>query len=374
MSFINRLRAVEKFPWNFPGFVIGLIGIGYAIYVEQFREVKPEIVFDVLSNTQVLSVKEDLNKLDIIYDGQNIKEKKENLILLTIRISNEGNQSVRESDFYSRNPFGLKIIEGRIAEKPLLIDASSDFLRENLSITYDSLNQININKLPFDVNQSFTIKVLTICKESKLPSIRPLGKITGITNKFAIRESFKGEQKQEKTFLESLISGSFGVHVARFFYYLLCLVALGLLIGYPLSRISEFFERRRKKRKIQKFREKTRIELSNRAEFIFDMYLSENEHYVSWLHRLISNEDRLKDYLLYHRNRRMEKFLIDDSFEYRRTHSEVHLDQLEHPRYVYEIISGLIKEKFIIEDGDKITVDLQFKNELHEFVYFIGIS
>lgn len=374
MSFINRLRTLDKFPWNFPGFVIGLIGIGYAIYVEQFREIKPEIVFDVLSNTQVLSVKEDLNKLDIIYDGQNIKEKKENLILLTIRISNEGNQAVRESDFYSKSPFGLKILEGRIAEKPLLIDASNDFLRENLLITYDSLNQINVNKLPFDINQNFTIKVLTICKENKLPHIRPVGKITGITNDFIVRESFKGEQKQEKSFLQNLISGSFGIHVARFFYYLLCIVAFGLFVAFPLSRVSDYFETRRKKRKIQKFREKTKIELSNRAEFIFNVYLSEREHYVNWLHRLISDEDKLKDYLLYYRNRRMEKFLSDDSFEYRRTHDEAYLEQIGHLRYAYEIINRLIKEKFIIEDGDKVTVDPQFKNELQEFVYFIDIQ
>jgi hypothetical protein len=374
MGFIKRLRTIDKFPWNFPGFVIGLIGIGYAIYVEQFREIKPEIVFDVLSNTQVLSVKEDLNKLDIIYDGQNIKEKKENLILLTIRISNEGNQSVRESDFYSKSAFGLRILEGRIAEKPLLIDASNDFLRDNLSVTYDSLNQIDINKLPFDINQSFTIKVLTICKENALPSIRPVGKITGITDDFVIRESFKGEQKQKKSFLENLTSGSFGIHVARFFYYLICMVAFGLFVGYPLSRISDYFEKRGKKRKIQKFREKTKIELSNRAEFIFNVYLSEREHYVNWLHKLISDEERLKDYLLYYKNRRMEKFLSDDSFEHRRTHNEAYLEQIGHLQYAYEIINRLIKEKFIIEDDGKVTVDQQFKNELQEFVYFIDIQ
>jgi hypothetical protein len=374
MSFINRLRTLDKFPWNFPGFVIGLIGIGYAIYVEQFREIKPEIVFDVLSNTQVLSVKENLNKLDIIYDGQNIKEKKENLILLTIRISNEGNQSVRESDFYSRSSFGLKILEGRIAEMPLLIDASNDFLRNNLLLTYDSLNQIDINKLPFDINQSFTIKVLTICKENTLPSIKSVGKITGITDDFTIRESFKGEQKQEKSFLKNLTSGSFGIHVARFFYYLLCMVAFGLFIGYPASRISDHFEKKRKKRQVQKFREKTKIKLSNRAEFIFNIFLSEREHYIKWLHRLISDEGKLKDYLLYYKNPRMERLLNEDSLEFRRTHNEPHIEQIGHLHYAAKIISKLITEKFIIEDGDKVTVDQQFKNELQEFVYFIDIQ
>ena len=119
----------------------------------------------MLSNTQVLSLKEDVNKLDIIYDGQNLKEQKENLILLTIKLKNEGNLNIKESDYFSKMPFGFKIIGGKIAEKPQLIDASNKFLRENILLSLDTLNNISINKVPIGEGEYFTIKVLTICNQ-----------------------------------------------------------------------------------------------------------------------------------------------------------------------------------------------------------------
>lgn len=375
MGLFKTIKTLDsKFSWSFMGFLIGILGIGYAIYIDQFKEEKPEIVFDVLSNTQVLSLKEDLTKLDIIYNGQNIKERKENLILLTIRISNEGTEDIRESDFYSLTQFGLSIKNGRIAEKPILIDATNEFLKKYLRVTHDSLNQILINKIPFDQNQSFTIKVLTICKESTLPTIEPIGKITGITGDFTVRESFKGFQKEEKSFIQNLTSGSFGIHVARFFFYLLCMIAFGLFVSLPLSQVSSFFDERKKKKKIQKFRDKTKIELSEKIEFIFDLYKNEGERYLKWLYSLISNEEKLKDYMLYFKNRRMEKLLMEDSFNLRRTQDEMYLEQSGHLRQSFEILNRLLKNNFIIEENDTFTVDSQFKKEMQEFIYFIEVQ
>ena len=375
MGLYNNLKTLDtKFSWSFMGFLIGILGIGYAVYIDQFKEDKPKVVFDILSNTQVLSVKENLNKLDIIYDGQNLKEQKENLILLTIRISNEGNEDIRESDYYSKAPFGLKINNGKIAERPTIIDASSKILKDNLTLTYDTLNNITLNKVPFNQDQNFTIKVLTICKENTLPTITPLGNIAGINEIFPVRQSFKDGQKEEKSFLELLTLGSFGIHVARFFFYIFCMVAFGLLIGIPTSKVSTYFEDRKRKNKIQKFRDKTKIELSDKVELIFDIYKNDGEHYVKWLNRTLEDKEMMSNYLAYFENRKTENLLMNDYITNRPKDSEIHIARLEHFSATNSIISKLLDKKFIKKENNEITIDEQFKTELREFNYFIDIQ
>ena len=374
MGLYNNFKTLDsKFSWSFLGFLIGILGIGYAIYIDQFKEEKPQVIFDILSNTQVLSVKENLNKLDIIYDGQNLKEKKENLILLTIRISNEGNEDIRESDYYSKAPFGFKINNGKIAEIPTIIDASSKILKDNLTLTYDSLNNIKLNKVPFNQEQNFTIKVLTICNENTLPTITPLGNIAGINEVFPVRQSYKDGQKEEKSFFQLLTLGSFGIHVARFFFYIFCMIAFGLLIGIPSSMVSTYFEDKKRKNKIQKFRDKTKIQLSDKVELIFDIYKNDGEHYVKWLNRILEDKEMTSNYLAYFENRKTENLLMNDYVTNRPKDSDVHMVRLEHFSTSNSIVSKLLDKKFIIKENNEITIDEQFKTELREFNYFVDI-
>ena len=312
------------------GFLIGILGFVYAIYVDQFKEQKPKLVYDLLSNTQVLSVKEDINKLDIIYDKQNLKEQKENLILLTVRIKNEGNINIKEGDYYSKIPFGLKISGGKIAEKPQLIDASNKFLKENIVLLFDTLNSISINKVPIDVGQYFTIKILTICNLNVSPSIVPVGKISGMRDEFQIRKSYLSDQKEEQSFFEKLINGSVSIHIARFFFYLLIMILFGVVFGIPTSQISSYFEERNKKRKIEKFREKTKIELSEKIEMVFDIYRNEGNYFIKWLHRILSDKEKLRKYLNYIDYRTKEDNLIDDFRDHLPQQSEVYVEQIHY--------------------------------------------
>jgi hypothetical protein len=372
MGLYANLKTLDtKFSWSFMGFLIGILGIGYAIYIDQFKEEKPKVIFDILSNTQVLSVKENLNKLDIIYDNQNLKEKKENLILLTIRVSNEGNEDIRESDYYSKAPFGFKINNGKIAETPTIIDASSRILKNNLTLSYDSINNIKLNKVPFNKDQYFTVKVLTICKENVLPSIIPTGNITGINEVFPVRNSFKNGQKQELSFLESLTFGSLGMHIARFFFYLFSMSAGGLLIGIPMSKISTILENKKRKKKIEKFRDKTKIKLSENIDLLFDIYKDEGEFRIKWLNRMLGDKEKLKKYISRNESTNYDDFALND---YPSEVTRINMENVMRISKSKSIISRLTEKKLIEKTDDDLLINEEFKNELLEFNYFIDIQ
>lgn len=376
MSIYKKIKSLDsKFSWSFFGFLIGILGFGYAIYVDQFKELKPKLIYDLLSNTKVLSVREDVNKLDIIYDGQNLKEQKENLILLTVRIKNEGSQNIVEGDYYSKILFGLKVRGGKIAEKPQLIDASNKFLKENVSLEFDSLNSIKINKVQIDEGQYFTIKILTICKQNISPSIVPIGKISGMTTEFEVRESYLSDKKEEESFFERLIAGSVSIHVARFFFYLLVLILFSLVVILPTSQITTFFEEKNKKRKIEKFREKTKIELTENIELVFDLYREDGAYYIKWLNKILSDKEKLKKYLGYFEEKTKEEYLLDDFKE----QPQQRLNELDTERVNYfysmkSILTKLVDKKIITKTEDDVLVNEMFKNELMEFNYFIDIQ
>ena len=375
MSLFKTFKTLDnKFSWSFMGFVIGLLGIGYAIYIDQFKEDKPMVVFDVLSNTQVLSVKENLNKLDIIYDGQNLKERNENLILLTLRISNEGNEDIRENDYYSKAPFGFKLEGCNIAEPPVLIDASNDFIKGNIEFTYDSLNRVVFNKIPFNKEQYYTLKVLTICGSKDLPAIKPFGNISGINEPFPVRQSFKESQKEELSFVEKITLGNFGIHVARFFFYIFSMVIFGLLVGIPASKISTAIEEKKRKRLIKKFRDKSKVELTDNIELIFEIFLEDGSQGLKWLNRIINDNKRLKKYLQVFKNRESENTLFEDYMTERPIDERVHFERISH-RSRNSVMFNQLKEKGIIEvNNEDVKVDQTFKDELREFVYFIDVQ
>jgi len=376
MEMITNLKNIDnKFSWSFLGFIIGILGFSYAIYVDQIKDEKPEVIFDVLSNTQVLSVKENLNKLDIIYDGQNLKEKKENLILLTIRISNDGNENIRETDYYSKSPFGFKINKGKIVDNPILIDASNNTLKNNIILTYDTLNNITINKVPFNKGQYFTIKILTICNENTLPTITPLGSITGINNPFPVKLSYKDGQKENKSFLELLTIGNFGIHIARFFFYLICIALFGLMIGIPTSKISSYLDDKKKIKKIKKFKEKTKIKLSDKIDIIFKIYKNNGQFYVKWLNNIINDKNKLLDYIDYYENRKKENILYNDFItEVPVDTHEINMERINIITTTNNILETLFENKILIKDNNEIEINEEFKTELNEFNYFIDIQ
>ena len=361
MGILSGLRKIEnKFSWSFLGVLVGVISIGYAVYVDRFREEKPVIVFDILSNTQVLSLRENVNKLDIIYNGQNLKERQENLILLTVRISNEGDRDVSEHDYYSKIPFGLIVSGGKIAEKPILIDASSTFLKDNVSINFDTLNGVILNDIPIDRGQYFSIKILTICKENSIPSITSTGKISGISGDFVLRQSFKEGQKEESSFIRVLTYGSFGIHVVRFLFYFVCLFGIAFLILAPFSLIWSGVDKKNRSKIIREFRNQTKFELSKDLVVIIEIYRLYGAEDIYWLRNVVGSEERL--------NAAMESFSSKESHLRFITSNALSYDET---RSRYSILRLLLDDKIIFKDGDEFKVDNAFVRALDGFSDFV---
>jgi len=375
MEIIKNIRNLDKkFAWSFFGTLIGIIGLGYAIYIDNFKDKSPEIIFEVLSNTNILDLKEDISKLDILYDGENIKKNKENLRVLTIKVINDGNINLIESHYDNDNPFGIAIINGKVVEKPELLEASIDYLNKNLKMSFDTSSNVFFGKFQFDKSQYFIFKILTICKEGNIPQVVPFGKISGITKNFQVRIKTQ-TTNEEKSFWRKLIYGSFWVHFVRFWFYLIVLIIFTFSLVIPISSIEESISTKKRKKKVKKFKENYRQELTPSTEFIFDIYLNHDEEFIFTIQNIISNPETFHGILKY------KNYEIESRKLYRTLESEEHLnistregDGLIWIRQIHSSLESMEKKGIIKQENEKIIIDEDFNKTLSEFIYFLKIQ
>lgn len=364
----------KRFSWSFLGTLIGIIGIGYGIYADFFKEEKPELVFDILSNTQVLDLKEDVSELQIHYKHQDLKKSKKSLVLITVRVSNKGNAPITENDYYSKTPFGFKITRGNIAEPPSLINSSRKFFENNVKFSIDSLNNIFIDKVPIDYDEYFTVKILTICNNGELPDITPFGEISGLRGEIYTVRSYESEKKEELSFWNKLTFGTFGIHVARFFYYLFCIALVSICIGIPTSKISDYIENKKKEKAIAKYKKGVKLKLSQYSETIFNFYKRFGESQISWLLKTLNDQKILEEYLIYMENKKKENSLMNDYLSSRPRHQDdIEITRIQYLGSIHAILNTLIEEKIIDQENNN-EVKPDFLKELEEFNYYLNLK
>ena len=144
MNIWNKIKNLDKnFSWSFMGFLVGIIGIAFAVDTIYFYQEKPNIEYYQLTNTSVLDLKENVTKLDVIYDSTSIKKNRQSLRVVTIKILNSGNEDLGPQHYDKTVPLGLKIKGGVIVETPQIIETSNAYISDRLKINWLSENEIS---------------------------------------------------------------------------------------------------------------------------------------------------------------------------------------------------------------------------------------
>lgn len=172
------------------------LGIGYFYW---FVDKEPDVTFDILSNTEVFSVNTQVDNLTVKYGNQDLSRSKKKLVLLTIRFSNEGDDVLNENDYFTKTPLGLKILNGKIADDPEIINASNEVLKKYTPMVRKGLDSIIIDKPPLAIDDFITFKILTITdRNSNEVKLESFGNISG-TKKITINETYKKVENKPKS-------------------------------------------------------------------------------------------------------------------------------------------------------------------------------
>lgn len=281
----------RKFAWSFLGVMLAL-GFGLVgIYTSFFQEHKPNLKFEVISNTSVLDVHERLGNLDVLYAGSSIKNTGQTLRVITLRVVNDGQQDILKGFYDENDPLGFVLIDGEIVESPELLHASNDYLAKQLKMTFDAPKNVLFSNVIIERNEFFTLKLLVLNNEGVIPDVSPIGKIAGVKS---IEVARPYRERNEESFLSRTFGGWVLSQLARLFAYGLAFLILMIAGIVSLISISEWAEKRSRRKHIAKYKKISTINLNQDDEYIFQSYLVRGEDYLISIEKLISDERALE--------------------------------------------------------------------------------
>ena len=186
--------------------------------IAKYFDAHPSLTFELLANAKVVDVLEDSEKLQILYDGQDLQESGRTLSVVTYRVVNDGSAAIREGDYSEADPIGLVVSGGVVPEKPKVIEASEDRLKAiaiKVENAKDNL-RVALPSVLLNPEDYFVFKVLVL---QRSPEITPSIDIVGTIADVRIRTIVSNEPQEKGSIWADALSGGLWVQLLRLLCY-----------------------------------------------------------------------------------------------------------------------------------------------------------
>lgn len=341
---------------------IGLVGASLTTYAFFFQEKKIDLQYEIIANSNVLDIKAELTQLDILYNGKSLKQKNQNLRIVNLRINNTGTEHILKTFYDDNDPLGFKVVDGEIIENPEVLDASNEYLKNNLVVTLESANQVSFSKVIIESREFFVLKLLILHKYGSSPRIIPVGKVAGVSR---IDLVSKLEVAETKSFFKEVFKGNFWIQTAKsFFYFLIALSVIIITVSLGVG-ISSLKDKVKRKKLVKEFISKSEFQFTRMDEVIFERYKKEGSGPISSMNRSLSNEKMLnKRYQNWLKSK--NKYSIPEDMLV-----EVHRRSPREGFVLFNFWNNIINDGLVIKDGNQLKINQAMKKTLNAFASFL---
>jgi len=369
----SLLEKVEnKVYWGIVGAILTL-AFGFIGLYTYFHAPKPSILFEIVSESNVLDVHKRLENLTIYFKNEDIQKKNLNLRIITIQISNSGEVDILQSYFDQKMKWGFKISDGKIINDARIISSNSEYLKGNLFPKVVDDNIVELEKVILEKGKYFSIEILVLHKKDILPKISYMGKIVGIENVTPIKT---WEKDLEPSFIAKFFYGGYVINVLRPIIYLILLICVIVIIAFLSDKIGDS-----KGRSIQRKRKR---EIANilggdtkdeKIKLLADIYIHNGTDGLKQIEDFITDNDKLKNEIKYFKlekeyeekyktleTRKIEAPNTEDIFI---SHKPDYMLSKHGRFWRHTNIENLIDKKVIeLNQRDEIIVDSDFRKNL----------
>jgi hypothetical protein len=177
MSWLQKFQDLDRkyAPWSFLGFFFGTAFALFGIYTTFFHATHPRLRFEILSDAPVYDLREDVGKLDILFSGENIRQKHQMLSLINVRATNNGNADINKASFDEQSLPGFRFASGRIITVERT-GASNDYLSQYAQLTQRGEKEVVLAPVILEQEQSAVFKVLLYTQKAPVLQWRCLEK------------------------------------------------------------------------------------------------------------------------------------------------------------------------------------------------------
>lgn len=198
--------------------------IGWPCFIPNNTRKNPDIIFQIVAESNILDVHKPMKDLTISFRGNDIQETKQNLKFYIISVRNDGDKNVVQNDYDQNQIWGLEFKNSKIIETPQVIDSNSEYLKKYLTPKVLNENIVELSKVIFEKGKYATIEIKILHDIGKDPEISVRGKIAGVEKQTFNISSLAG---QTQSFWQRLFKGDFLVQIARIIIYF-----LGFIISF----------------------------------------------------------------------------------------------------------------------------------------------
>lgn len=337
-------RLEKKYPWGLIGGILGLIGLLVGVYFSMYYEKKAAVIYEIINEANILDVRQPLSDLNISFRGEDIQKKNLNLRIFTINIKNDGLTDILQNQYDVKEPWGLKVNNGKVIEIRLT-NSNSEYLKKSINPHIVGESQVLFDKSIFEKGKYVTFELLLLHSKTDLPHIQPLGKIAGIET---IDVTDNSTEKNEPSFFESLIHGNILIHIIRFIAYFIILIIVLANIVLLAETLSKLKLRFTKGKRIEEIISIPGLIDSNKKsiKYLVDTFINEGIEPIKDIERLLSNKRRVME--MY-----SNKYSIDE------------VDEIRHRRLFSLVqIETLIEKEAIFISIDDVIIDPEFERAI----------
>jgi hypothetical protein len=257
--------------------VVTIMSVIFAIYQTFYYERKGEISITVAPPAKVLDIHKAVGGLEVSYAGENLRDTKKTLWVISATIRNEGNAEIRKIDFDENDPVGFLVEKGKLVDTPSL-RTSVEYLRRNFTLNQIG-NKITLSPSIIESGDTVFVSFLVLGDEVDKPSISPLGKIAGTP---AIQ--FRNAESQHNSTTDNfVVTDSWWIQPVRMaiytFAFLVSLAVVGSIVAAVLVPLEKFKSAKKKSQRrasIDKYKRGEAVTREIRAVGL--MYIEEGEN------------------------------------------------------------------------------------------------
>lgn len=342
--------------------LIGLAGAIVTIYAF-LQDKTVDVRYEIIANTNVLDFNADISKLAVMYDSTNLKETKENLRIITVKIVNNGDQHLLKEYYDENEPLGLKISTGKIIEKPEIIQTSNDYLKRNLKIQeYNAGNQIGFSQVILESGEFYIVKFLILHKKNEIPKIISFGKIAG-QRKITIVNA--ADVKTEQSFWVNTYEGNVWTQLLRLISYFLAGVLIIVIIIVISEQIDSKREKKRKRKILDDFKKLKTYEYTRMDDALFDRYRNDGSRNLKQMQNLLKDESELNETY-----KKISEELKSKEFRRYRRFQDEKL-RLHYDGDSWSLIHEMINDGVIFKEQDTLKINQAMKDTLEKFLAFL---
>lgn len=176
----NTIASIDRrFPWSFLGFLTGITFGLFGIYTVFFYAKAPELRAEIQSAAPVFSLRENVQDLDILFKGQNIREAHKALTLISLKLINRGNVPIKPGDFDQKDLLSLFVRNGELVRSDIL-DTSEPYLEKVFAESTTTNQGIKFPPFIMEPGHFISFRLLVLHNDSVQPTLELTGKIANV--------------------------------------------------------------------------------------------------------------------------------------------------------------------------------------------------